>query len=275
MSSPDPAKVNLGQTIEEALGKLTHQCRKNPTLKLRPEVCSKRKATKQKIAGGKSYQIFSFCADCPGPIPIPGEEVPAQNVSKPSKIKKKLSPTACNLCGRTEPEARFYPSNPHTCAKCLYERERQRRLSIRKTYEEVPEIMEPAIEEPPPETAVAEQKSQVETGPPTVEPEVIPETYECKIHGLHSGRMFGRQHSKICPKCYFEKASAKMKAVRARERNSDPSKLDGVTLPGWIVAWADEQGVEKGVPGRELIIGMIGERIPAEWIKQYFLNGKS
>lgn len=268
MNSPNPAKETLGRTVEEALGKLTHQCIKYPALKLLPQACAKRRATKQRIAHGKSYPIFDGCKDCPGPIPIDGEiDTPSvEPAPKPASRKKKMAPTVCKVCGKGQNETRWYSSNPNVCAECLYDRERQRKLNARKTYSEIKETENMKREDPPP----AEEQSQPVAA--EIPPEVIPETYVCEVHGLHAGRMFGKQKTSICPKCHREKMSVKMKSVKAGERQENGASGQQIVLPQWIGDWAEERAAAQGIPGRELIIGMIGEQIPNEWLKAWLIK---
>jgi hypothetical protein len=279
MSSLDQAKRDkVRAAIDEAVGRLSHRCRMYPSLKLRPAVCAKRKAMKQKIAHGRYSPIYEACKDCQGPVPLiledgpesdSGTEVPAR--SSVSRRKKKLDPTTCNICGKPTEETQFYPSNPHTCIQCLNERERRCKLSARKTWKEEPEPMEPAtaVESPPPDPETEALKDS------TTESVVQELPYTCEIHGPHAGRMFGRSHSKLCPACYREKASILMKEVRARGTTHPQSNgRKEIILPDWVSAWAEEQAAGKGIPGREFVIGIIGERIPAEWIKQHLLTAK-
>lgn len=56
--------------IDDLLAALTHVCRKNALLKLRPDHCKKRKARRQRIARGRDYAVHAECRDCPGPVEI-------------------------------------------------------------------------------------------------------------------------------------------------------------------------------------------------------------
>lgn len=97
--------------------------------------------------------------------------------------------------------------------------------------------------------------------------------YQCEIHGPHTGRMFGKQHSSVCPKCHSLKMSEKMREIRSREKaRPDAAPLAEITLPDWITAWAEEQGAEQGIPGKEIVVGLIGKSIPSDWLKNWLIR---
>lgn len=274
MSSPDPvheltAAERHRMTVDEAVAQLTHKCRKYPGLKLKPEACEKRQSKRQKIFRGKTYPIFDGCSDCQGPVPIGAPDEPASEPKpiQPSKTRKKrLKPTVCSECGRGPEQVHFYPSNPYQCAVCLRARDRARTAAT-KSWTPIEEISH-SVKEAPEELRDEQQ---------TVEREAIPAgismRYACEIHGQHDGRMFGKQHSSVCPKCHSLRMSEKMREVRSRE-NSRPAAGPPaeITLPDWITAWAEEQGAEQGIPGKEIVVGLIGKSIPSDWLKNWLIR---
>lgn len=273
MSSPDPvheltAAERHRMTVDEAVAQLTHKCRRYPGLKLKPEACEKRQSKRQKIFRGKSYPIFDGCSDCPGPVPIGAPDEPASEPKPvtPSKTRKKrLKPTVCSECGRGPGQVHFYPSNPYQCAVCLRARDRARTAAA-KSWTPIEEDSHPVKEAP--EELPDEQQ--------TVEREAIPAIsmrYTCDAHGPHNGRMFGKQHSRICPKCHSLKMSEKMREIHSREKaRPNAAPLAEITLPDWITAWAEEQGAEQGIHGKEIVIGLIGKLISSDWLKSWLIN---
>jgi hypothetical protein len=250
-------------SLEQALATLTHRCRFQAGLKLKPEHCAKRKSIKQKIAHGREYPIYSQCGDCQGPIPlgepqavidkIPTITLPPPKASKRHERPKKYSPPSkCKQCGK-EPsdEVRFYPSRPDVCIPCILSKAAARRAQSPKKWS-------PIVEE------TSESPTEVLPMPPTQpEPQALP--YTCEVHGPHKGRLFGTAHSKLCPTCHAERMSIKMKESKGNGNGS-------ITLPDWVSAWAEEQGAQQGIPGREFILGFIGEKIPSEWLKDWLIK---
>lgn len=252
-------------TIEEAVRALTHRCRFYPTLKLRPQACIVRKSQRQKIFNGKSYSIFWQCADCPGPLPLENEPAPLEPREEKTCMKKREygQPSTCRTCGLSPgftrengTDVRFYPSRPDECVACIKKKQAARKGLEQKGWS--PVVPNGIQVEPPPDPPVEVERWK----------------YDCPEHGPHNGRIIGHQHSKVCPECFRRRMSVKMKQVREDERknrgNGNPEKL-----PGWVFAWCDEQAAQHGISPLEYLIGLVGEKIPAEWFKEWLMKGAS
>ena len=272
MSSPEAIVHDLTplerhrMLVDEAVAQLTHKCRKYPGLKLRPDACEKRKSKRQKIFRDKSYPIFDGCSGCPGPVPIEEDAPkPEPKPIPPSKTRKRRQhPTVCTECGRTPEQVHFYPSNPYQCAVCLRARDRAR-TARQKSWT-------PIEEEPQPMTQNAAEQPQDPQEISPIEAQPVMASYHCEIHGDHNGRMFGKQHSSVCPQCHSARMSQRMKEVRAREVKTEPPSTTAITLPDWIADWAQEQCAQHGISGKEFAVGLIGEHIPADWLKNWLIK---
>ena len=66
--------------LEEALQTLTHVCRERPSLRIRPDHCSRRMTA---VYDGSSFDPYWQCRSCDGPIQV--EDALQVDVLKPSK----------------------------------------------------------------------------------------------------------------------------------------------------------------------------------------------
>lgn len=280
-------------TIEEALDTLTHRCRFRPALKLRPNACDARRAKKQKIADEKSFSTYWECAQCEGPVPREpedgdrpesmtadsGKSTVARRGAKPSRERKPgkkaggKGPTLdsksvgpCNLCGKGPEETDFYPSRPERCISCIKKRKKELRHGgpVGKREEEPLSVTAVQVEHP----MDARPMTSPESGHPDRGAESSGHLYLCENHGPHSGRIFGRAHSKTCPSCYREKMKAQLEASRKTKTSETP----GGDIPQWIADWCAEQAVLHQVSPREYLIGQIAREIPADWLKEWMVR---
>jgi len=91
--------------------------------------------------------------------------------------------------------------------------------------------------------------------------------YVCKIHGLQDkGAYVGGRQVSGCQLCYDEN---RLKALRSY--NSTVIRITATDKP-WIMSWIDEEAKRLEVEKAEMIERILIERIPAEFIKKFYLS---
>lgn len=243
--------------LDEALATLTHICAQRPGLKLNPSQCEKRKAVGATHMNPMAlFQPGIECRDCPGPIPIFFDPNPHQEreAMKPGERKE----AKCGKCGETDPR-KFYPSNKSRCKKCLAESQKKTRQS-----ETIPAPV-PIVESLDESVIMhTEEQPAVLTGNGSEKPEKF--KYHCDIHGPHNGHKIGSHHSAKCKECIQEE-----RARGIAEANSQKIFLS-LAGRGFIKPWLEQEAAALGIDPKEMLIRVVLERIPADFIKRYFLS---
>lgn len=290
-------------TMEQALATLTHRCRFRPGLKLRSDACEVRLG-RNKSANGKTVPVYWECAQCGGPVPRDPDEAFAPSGEKPDSaagppasrternraestrdrkpgnpksrrngrelpIGGDESPRRCYLCGKGPEETKVYPSQKTRCIECIVRRKQE--LSGKSVNEKEEETLSvKAVKNDPDATdAWPDVIAAPDPGQTDQVREEPAHPYICEIHGPHSGRMFGRAHSKICSKCHTEKMNARMKASAEAVMAPD---LNSMTVPQWVADWCAEQAVLHQVSPREYLIDQIAREIPSDWLKDWMIR---
>lgn len=252
MLSWTPEEKHNAMTIEEAVAGLNHRCRFRPGLKLSLRACELRKSKKQRIADGKSYSSFWECKDCDGPVPIESKEPPRREDTQEMRKTKYDGPSTCRTCGLSVgftredgSDVRFYPSRPDECIRCIKAKQEARKNPKQPSWS-------PIVEEPT--EAVEETEFK----------------YDCPVHGPHNGRRFGRAYSQLCPTCFREKQYGNGKIKQPPVEQPRDRSME---IPAWVRDWCREQSTEKGIPPTEYLVGLVGEKVPAEWFKEWLMKG--
>jgi hypothetical protein len=229
----------------------------------------------------------------------PSEPKPSAESARPSRRKR--TPERCNRCGKGPEETRFYSSRPERCAACIEELAKERKEEERSRSRQAASAVEKvvlcpedgAVENVPTETgcgleyalmnwkeeplsvdkAMQELESSHQTPPePSQGAEGEAPLYFCATHGLHSGRVFGRFHSKICPQCHRERMSTRMKEA-SKSSNKPESKETAPALPAWVSAWCAQKAAEEGIGREDYLIRLVAAEIPPEWAKEWLVKG--
>ena len=244
--------------LNEALATLTHVCVQRPGLKLNPSQCEKRR----KIGATHMNPMALFqpgieCQECPGPIPIFFD--PANPQPKP-KESGKMPPPKPNLkkshecnCGEMDPK-KFYPSNKSKCKKCLYEsQQKSRRI----------ESIPPPVPISDPTIMHTEEQAVVQSGNGTA-PEDF--KYHCDLHGPHNGHYVGAHFTPRCKQC--------VQLNRSRGIIDTNHQRFYLNTSGYafVKQWLIEESARIKVDPEAMLLKLVVDRIPSEFIKDFFLN---
>jgi RNase P/RNase MRP subunit p29 len=118
-----------------------------------------------------------------------------------------------------------------------------------------------------PVSRVTEEKKIVKVVQEKKVCEVEKKPYVCKIHGPQDkGAYVGGRQVSGCQLCYDEN---RLKALRSY--NSTVIRITATDKP-WIMSWIDEEAKRLEVEKAEMIERILIERIPAEFIKKFYLS---